>query len=138
MHNLFIYLFICWSNRMLALLICYHFTALCTSKGGISVSAICYLWRFFLVHYIGRPSQASLVILMAFRIAFISLYSLCCNMLSANDSEIVDCVHEHTLLQPSIFFQVSSDHRCCGQGPPVPKLEVIKFCQNQFYLCTSL
>ena len=42
---------------MVAPLLCYHFTALCTSKGDISDSAIRYLWRFFsllyryLVHY---------------------------------------------------------------------------------------
>ena len=36
---------------MVALLLCYHFTALCTSKGDISASAIFYLWRFPLVHY---------------------------------------------------------------------------------------
>ena len=58
---LFIYLFVCWSNRMTSLLLCYHSTALCTFKGDISASAICYLWIFFLVdYYIGRPSQASL------------------------------------------------------------------------------
>ena len=32
-------------------------TALCTSKGDISVSAICHLWRFILIDwYIGWPS----------------------------------------------------------------------------------
>ena len=44
--SLFIYLFICWSSRMTALLLCYHSIAPCTSKGGISASAICRLWRF--------------------------------------------------------------------------------------------
>ena len=28
------------------LLLCYHSMAPCTSKGGISARAICYLWRF--------------------------------------------------------------------------------------------
>ena len=56
MHLLFIYLFTCWSNRMSVMLLCYHPTALRTSIGDISVTAICYFWRFFLVHYyIGRP-----------------------------------------------------------------------------------
>ena len=42
---------------MVVLLLCYHFTALCTSKDGISAIATCYLWKYFLVHYyIGRPS----------------------------------------------------------------------------------
>ena len=31
---------------MIALLLCYHFIAPCTSKGGISASAICHLWWF--------------------------------------------------------------------------------------------
>ena len=126
MHHLFIYLFICCSNGMAALLLCYHFTALCVSKGDIRASAICYFCMFFLVHYcIGKPSQA-------FRIAFISLCSLCCNMLSANDSEVVVCEHEHTLLWPSKFLQVSLDCRCCGQGPPVPILGIIN--SNNLYL----
>ena len=43
MHILFIYKFICFSNRMGALLLCYYFTALCTFKDDISASAICYL-----------------------------------------------------------------------------------------------
>ena len=34
MYHLFINMFICWSNRMAALLLCYHFAALCTSNGG--------------------------------------------------------------------------------------------------------
>ena len=33
----------CWSNRIAALFLCYHSTALCTSKGNISACAICYL-----------------------------------------------------------------------------------------------
>ena len=71
------------------------------SKGDTSASAIYYLWRFFLVHYYrGRPLAASVV----FPIAFISLCSLRCNMISANDSEVVDCGHEHTLLWSLIFL----------------------------------
>ena len=42
---------------MVALLLRYHFNSLCTSKGVISASAICYLWRFFLdYYYIGKSS----------------------------------------------------------------------------------
>ena len=63
MHHFFIYLFICWSNIMTALLQCYHSTALCTSNGDISASAICYLWRFFLVHYyVGRTHSLLLLL----------------------------------------------------------------------------
>ena len=32
LQSLFIYWIICWSNKMVALLLCYHFTALCTFK----------------------------------------------------------------------------------------------------------
>ena len=79
MHHLFIYLYI--SYRMVALLICYPFTALCISKDDISASAIYYLWRFSLVHYfLGWPSLTFLAASVAFPIALISLCSLCCNM----------------------------------------------------------
>ena len=123
---------------MVALLLCYCFTALCTSKGDISASAIYYLWRFFLAHcYIGRHSQGSLVASLVFPEAFICLCSLCCNMLSANDSEVVDREHELTLLRPSIFLQVSSDHRCCGQGPPVPKRGIIITCNSSLCFAAS-
>ena len=118
----FIFFFICWNNIIIALLVCYHFTALCTYNGDVSASAICLL------------SLEVLFILLLYKLAFIGFsccfgglsYSLhlsllCCNILSAKDSEVVDWGHEHTLLWPLLFFQVSSDHRCCGQGPPVPK-----------------
>ena len=48
--------------------------------------------------------MTSLADSVASPIAFISLCSLCCNVLSANNSEVVDCGHELTLLWPSIFF----------------------------------
>ena len=82
--------------------------------------------------FIGRPSQASLATSVVYPEAFISPSSFCCNMLIANDSEVVDCGHEHTLLWPSIFLQVSSDHCCCGQGLPVLKLGIVK---QSFNLC---
>ena len=105
MHNLFVYLFIYWSNRMAGLLLCCYFTTLCTSKGDISASAVYYLWRLFVYHYyIGRPSLALFGTSVAFSVAFIFLCSLCCNMLSANDSTVVDYGHKHTLLRSSIFL----------------------------------
>ena len=49
------------------------------------------IWGFFLVHYSkSRHSQASLAASVDFLVAFISLCPLCCNKLSANDSEVVD------------------------------------------------
>ena len=38
--SLFIHLFICWSSRTIALLMCYHSIIPCTSEGGISASGI--------------------------------------------------------------------------------------------------
>ena len=105
MHHLFIYLFICWSNRMVAPIFCCHFTAICTSKADISASVIYYLWKFFLIHYyISRFSYASLAASAVFLISLISLCSVCCHMHSANDSEVVDCEHAHTLFLSLIFL----------------------------------
>ena len=42
-YYFFIYLFVCWCNRMTALFLCYHSTALRTSKRDVSASAICFL-----------------------------------------------------------------------------------------------
>ena len=55
MHHLFIYLFICRSCRMAALMLCYHSIVLCTCKDDISASDICHLYRFILVKYLGMP-----------------------------------------------------------------------------------
>ena len=42
--------------------------------------------------------------LLAKPVVSIFLCSLCCNMLTANDSEVVDCEHDHTLLGLSMFL----------------------------------
>ena len=54
MRYLFIYLFICLSCKMTALMLCYHFIAPCIFKGDISASAIYYLWGLFLAFYFIR------------------------------------------------------------------------------------
>ena len=108
---------------MVAMLFCCHFTSLCTSNSDISASAICYIWRFIILQVgLLRLLDVSVV----FPVALISLCSFCCNMLSANNSEVVDCDHKHSLLWHSIILQVSSDHRCWGYGPRVPKLGISK------------
>ena len=76
---------------MAALLLCYHFTALCASKDDCSASAICYLRWLFLVHYYISRLAASVVLPIVF-------------ILSANDSEVDDCGDEHTLLWHSILL----------------------------------
>ena len=47
----------------------------------------------FLVCHIGRTSMASLASSVACLVAFISLCFLFCNMLTANDPEVIDCGH---------------------------------------------
>ena len=39
-------------------MLCYHSVALFTSKSDISASVICYLQRFTLVQYIGKPKYS--------------------------------------------------------------------------------
>ena len=74
MHSLLIYLFICRSHIMAALLLFFHFAALYELQRWYQ----CWCYS------------------VTFSIAFISLCSLWCNMLSANDFEAVGCRHEYT------------------------------------------
>ena len=128
MHHLFIYLFIYWSNRMVALLLCYQFTALCTSKSDISASAICCLQRFiyqFIAIYVNLHRLLLLFWWPFLQPLFLSaLIAATCSQPTTLRQLNVGMPHEHSLLRPSIFHQVSSDHRCCGQGSPVPKLGI--------------
>ena len=50
----------------------------------------------------------------AFPVAFISLCSNCCNILTGNDSEVVGYGHEQTFLWLSLFVLFSSNQRCFG------------------------
>ena len=84
-------------------LLCYHSTAPCTYKGDSSASAIYHLWRFILSDwYVGRLHKLRLAISVVFPIALISI---CCVMLIANDSEVINCGHELTLLLYSFSFR---------------------------------
>ena len=84
---------------MIALLLCYHFTALCASKGDSQRQCYLLSLEVLLVYYdIGRPLWASLAASVVFPIDFLSLCSYCWNMLSVNDLEVVGCGHERTLL----------------------------------------
>ena len=75
--SLFIYLFICGSSGMIALMLCYHSIALCTFIGYISASAICYLWSFILVVWnIGRLSHSYFLLILRWPIFFNLLSSL--------------------------------------------------------------
>ena len=47
---------------MIALLLCYHSVAPCTSKGGRSTSAICHLWSFVIYAGLNRLPLAVLVV----------------------------------------------------------------------------
>ena len=53
---------------MAALMLCYHSIAPCTFKGDISASAICHLYRFFLV-LIYSQNRLSLAALVAYPMA---------------------------------------------------------------------
>ena len=100
----FFYLFISWSNRMTALFICYNSTALCTSKRDVSARAMSYLWRLISQFIV---AQVSLHRFLLLRWSFLQpsfLCSLCCNMLTAQHSEVVGCGREYSLLWPSIFL----------------------------------
>ena len=56
--HLFVY--ICWSYRMVALMLCYYSIAPSTCKDDIRAGAICHLQRSSLVNWcIGRPTQVS-------------------------------------------------------------------------------
>ena len=101
MYNFFIYLFrIEWQPSFFATILLLY-----TPPKVTSVLVLFVIFGgLFIYCYIGRPSWASLATSVAYRVAFISLYSLCCNMLTANDSEVVDWGLEHTLLLHSIFF----------------------------------
>ena len=124
----------------------YHYSFICLSAGTIDWQPCCFASILLLC---APPKVVSvLVLFVVFRGSFqfiiiqvglhrlllllqwpflqpLFLCSLCCNMLSANDSEVVDWGQEHTLLWLLIFFQISLDHRGCGQGPPVLKLGII-------------
>ena len=56
--HLFVY--ICWSYRMITLMLCYHSIAPSICKDDSSASAICYLYRFNLVNWCkGMPTYVS-------------------------------------------------------------------------------
>ena len=123
MLHSFIYWFICWSNRMTALLLCYHFTALCTSRGDISVSAICYIWMFFqfIITWVASHSRLLLLRQPFIQPSFLStLFATACFQPTPR-RQLTTGMSIYSLC-PSIFLQVSSDRRCWGQEPPVPKL----------------
>ena len=55
---------------MIVLLLCYQSIAPCTSKGGISASAICHLWRFvFSFNIYAGLNRLPLAALVAYPVA---------------------------------------------------------------------
>ena len=124
MHHLFIYLFIYQSNRMVVLLLCQHFTALCTFKNNISAS--CYslslngLFSSLLYrqHFIGFSC--------GFGGLFYSLHFSLLPLLQHTTTRRQFTVGMRvTLPSLSLFLQVSSNYSCCEQESPVPKLGII-------------
>ena len=76
--SLFNYLFICWSSKMTVLWLCYYAIALCTSKGGLSVSVICHLWwsLYLIFHYEDILFYRQSVVIQATTECYISLQSV--------------------------------------------------------------
>ena len=87
---------------MAGFFVCYCSIAPCTSEGDTSDGAVCNVCRFISIDwYTGRPSKILVNFLVAFPIVLISIY---CFMFIVNDSDEVDCVHEHSLLLQSVKF----------------------------------
>ena len=87
---------------MTTLLFCYHSMALCTSRGGISTSAICHLWRFaFSFNIQVGLNMLPLAALVAYPMA---LHSVCCIEGTVNEVEVVDCALELTFRSSSDLF----------------------------------
>ena len=82
------------------------------------------LFTSLLLH-IGRSSLVSLTTSAAYLVAFICLNFLCCNLLTANDLELVNCDHAHAVIWPLIFLYTFWDHRCCEYRPPIVKLRIL-------------
>ena len=118
---LLIYLFICWSSRVGVFLIRYYYIVPCTSNGGISASSICHLWGFISIdRHIGRHKLHKLPLVIS-EVFHVALIFVCCGMFTVNDSEVIDCSHELTLLLSSISF-CRRECPCSRRRPTVPKL----------------
>ena len=100
---IFIYFFMCWSSRMIALLLCCHSVAPCTSKGGISVSAICHLWR--VVFSFNMQVSLNRLSLAALRRYPMALYSASLHRGYSKKMKVVDCTLELTFHCHLIYFR---------------------------------
>ena len=125
--HLFVY--ICWSNRMVALIHCYNSIAPSTCKDAISASAICHLQR--LVNWcIGRPTQVS-----SCSFGGISSKSLVYFAASWVQSmtEVIDSAHELTLSSCNLFSRRQKTLR--GQSACKNKIVSLSLC---LCLCVCL
>ena len=98
MHHLFIYVFIFWSGRMAALMLCWYSIAPCNCEGGISACAICQFKRFILVQYIGRPKY---VVSCRTKESSFCFY---CIVSAVDELEVVVCTHRLTFLSSCDLF----------------------------------
>ena len=72
---IYLFIYICWSYRLVALILCYNSISPSTFKDDISASAICHLWRFSLVNWFtGRPTMLPLAALVAYPVIFCSTF----------------------------------------------------------------
>ena len=86
---------------MTVLLLCYHSIAPCTSKGDISASAICHLWRFdFSFDVQVGLNTLPLATLVAYPKALIIEGTV-------NELEVVDSTLELSFHSSSVLFSVT-------------------------------
>ena len=121
--------FICLSTGAIKQQPCFFATILLVYAPPKVILLLVYL-LFLKVHllvycYIGRPSLALLTTSVAYTVAFICLYFLCCNLLMTNDLELVKCDHAHAVIWSLIFLYISWDHCCWECTPPVVKLRIL-------------
>ena len=88
---------------MVALMVCYNSIAPCASKDDISASAICHL-RGSVIWCIGRPTQVSSYCFGGLSCNFSLYFAALWVQTPVNDSEVIDCTHELTLLSSCDLF----------------------------------
>ena len=62
------FILFCSSNRMAALILCYHFTVVCTSKRNISSNAVCHTCKFYFTLMTNTCAFIFLLLLWAYSI----------------------------------------------------------------------
>ena len=128
----------------MAVLLCYYFVRLCTSKGDISASAIYNLGADYIIFFcllFRRYAFIGFILLLRWPLVEHSFLSALFSLLSLLQHALSKRVcfrHEHTFLWPSIFLWVSSSRRYCICRSPVPTLGKIVIIIMNFSFLTSV